>query len=87
LNKDAPFHRSIERLGCGWSFEEAQGTAKDIATLNEREFNLSHLFRREVFAHDMALNSAPIPPLLKEDTATLAFSASKDGKLRVTYAG
>jgi hypothetical protein len=35
----------------------------------------------------MASNSAPIPPLLKADAATLAFSASKDGKLRVTYAG
>jgi hypothetical protein len=34
----------------------------------------------------MASNSAPIAPLLKADTATLTFSASKDGKLRVTYA-
>jgi hypothetical protein len=48
--------------------------------------NLSHLFRREVFAHTMAQNSAAIPPLLKADTATLTFSASKDGKLRGTYA-
>jgi hypothetical protein len=35
----------------------------------------------------MAQNSAPIPPLFKAENATLAFSASKDGKLRVTYAG
>jgi hypothetical protein len=35
----------------------------------------------------MASKSAPIPPLLKADVATLVFSASKDGKLRVTYAG
>jgi alkylation response protein AidB-like acyl-CoA dehydrogenase len=39
-----------------------------------------------VFAHDMASNSAAITPLLKADTATLTFSASKDGKLRATYA-
>jgi ABC-type uncharacterized transport system substrate-binding protein len=49
---------------------------------NITSLNLSHLFRREVFAHTMAQNSAPIPPLLKADMATLAFSASKDGKLR-----
>jgi hypothetical protein len=35
----------------------------------------------------MASNSAAIAPLLKAETATLAFSASKDGKLRVVYAG
>jgi hypothetical protein len=35
----------------------------------------------------MAPNSAPNPPLLKADTATLTFSASKDGKNCVTYAG
>jgi hypothetical protein len=32
-----------------------------------RALNLSHLFRREVFAHTMAQNSAPNPPLLKAD--------------------
>jgi hypothetical protein len=48
--------------------------------------NLSHLPREIIIAHTMASNSPPIPPLLKADTATLAFSASKDGKLRVTYA-
>jgi hypothetical protein len=47
----------------------------------------SHLSPEIVFAHDMASNSAAIAPLLKADTATLTFSASKDGKLRVTYAG
>jgi hypothetical protein len=49
--------------------------------------SLSHLFAPEVFAHDMASISAAIPPLLKADMAILAFSASKDGKIRVTCSG
>jgi hypothetical protein len=49
--------------------------------------NLSHLPREIVFAHDMASNSAVIPPLFKADAATLTFSASKDGKIRVTQNG
>jgi hypothetical protein len=35
----------------------------------------------------MASNSAVIPPLFKAENPTLTFSASKDGKLRVNYAG
>jgi hypothetical protein len=39
------------------------------------------------FQNDMTQKSTPIPPLFKADSATLAFSASKDGKIRVTYIG
>jgi hypothetical protein len=35
----------------------------------------------------MTEKSTPIPPLFKADSATLAFSATKDGKIRVTYIG
>jgi hypothetical protein len=42
---------------------------------------LSHLRREIIIAHDMASDSAAIAPLLKEDTATLTFLASKDGKI------
>jgi hypothetical protein len=35
----------------------------------------------------MVAKTPPIPPLFKADTATLAFSASKDGKVTVTYQG
>jgi len=35
----------------------------------------------------MTQKSTPIPPLFKADSATLAFSASKDGKLSVNYQG
>jgi hypothetical protein len=35
----------------------------------------------------MATKSPPIPPLFKADKATLAFSATKDGKVSVTYHG
>ena len=35
----------------------------------------------------MAAKSYPLPPLFKADSATLAFYASKDGKLTVTYQG
>jgi hypothetical protein len=35
----------------------------------------------------MVARTPPIPPLFKADTATLAFSASKDGKLSVNYQG
>jgi hypothetical protein len=34
----------------------------------------------------MTQKSTPIPPLFKADSATLAFSASKDGKLSLNYA-
>jgi hypothetical protein len=47
--------------------------------------SISHLPREIIVAHTMASNSAP--PLLKAEVAVLSFSASKDGKLRVTYTG
>jgi hypothetical protein len=42
---------------------------------------------KNIIAHTMASNSAPIPPLFKAENPTLTFSASKDGKLRATYTG
>ena len=41
-------------------------------------------------AHSSALADSPLSPdssLFKADTATLVFSASKDGKIRVIYTG
>ena len=35
----------------------------------------------------VAAQSRGIPPLFKADTVNIAVSASKDGKLRVVYAG
>jgi hypothetical protein len=35
----------------------------------------------------MSVKTPPIPPLFKADKATLAFSATKDGKVTVTYQG
>jgi hypothetical protein len=35
----------------------------------------------------MVAKTPPIPPLFKVDSATLVFSASKDGKVNVNYAG
>jgi hypothetical protein len=35
----------------------------------------------------MTKKSTPIPPLFKADSATLAFSATKDGKVSVSYQG
>ena len=35
----------------------------------------------------MAAKPEPLPPLFKADSATLAFYATKDGKLNVTYQG
>jgi hypothetical protein len=57
-----------------------------IAAVLEGHHRLSHLPREIIIAHDMESKTDQIPPLLKADTATLAFSASKDGKIRVTYA-
>jgi hypothetical protein len=59
-------------------------TNREPLTVNG--FTLAIAPREIIIAHDMASDSAAIAPLLKADTATWTFSASKDGKLRVTYA-
>jgi hypothetical protein len=58
--------------------------ARDSSELEEFCRHPPHLRRQKT---DTTQKSTPIPPLFKADSATLAFSASKDGKVNVNYAG